>query len=367
MPEVTDWYLEMREMMYAEIDSLRDDEYRKKGGGFPQGANLSPFLSILSLNIRGQPTFARLLMYADDGIFYSDEPFTEEQVVEHFRALGQEVALDKSGWICQGGVATKDIKFLGMEYSYEHDEWSSNTRAGKRLIFDKFELIRALEERERLGRYKLPAHVAVPDFEGGDGWTSWGRYAGEYYLHNTLTGEGTTFPNRAWARQEKARLEEESGSTLYNWKIGRISPDGELLVSDIEASSSWEDVMKSRAMGLLQSRMFSGEWNQSVDQDFSLSAIGKSWVSVRGKKSIPLGVELDFANSTTYAFCDIVSLIKKSRRNRWAKNEYRRGRIDLDTLNALRRGLGLPPLAATLYRSIRVESAAAQPKAPESE
>lgn len=84
-------------MMYAEIDTLRDDEYRKKGGGFPQGANLSPFLSILSLNIREQPGFANLLMYADDGMFYSDEPFTEDDVVNHFRALGQEVALEKSG------------------------------------------------------------------------------------------------------------------------------------------------------------------------------------------------------------------------------------------------------------------------------
>jgi hypothetical protein len=36
-------------------------------------------------------------MYADDGIFYSDNEFTPEQVAAHFEELGLNVALEKSG------------------------------------------------------------------------------------------------------------------------------------------------------------------------------------------------------------------------------------------------------------------------------
>lgn len=49
--------------------------------GFPQGGNISPFLSVMQLAIKGSPKFADLLMYADDGLFYSDRKFTEEDVV----------------------------------------------------------------------------------------------------------------------------------------------------------------------------------------------------------------------------------------------------------------------------------------------
>jgi hypothetical protein len=65
--------------------------------GFPQGANIPPFLSILQLTMAGEPKFAQLVMYADDGLFYSDAPFTEQDVVDHFAGIGIEVSLEKSG------------------------------------------------------------------------------------------------------------------------------------------------------------------------------------------------------------------------------------------------------------------------------
>lgn len=48
--------------------------------GFPQGANVSPFLSIMQLSMFGSPPFADLLMYADDGLFSSDKKFSEGDV-----------------------------------------------------------------------------------------------------------------------------------------------------------------------------------------------------------------------------------------------------------------------------------------------
>lgn len=64
--------------------------------GFPQGANISPFLSILKLLEDGDPEFARLVMYADDGIFYSDKKFEVSDVEEFFLGNGIEIAPEKS-------------------------------------------------------------------------------------------------------------------------------------------------------------------------------------------------------------------------------------------------------------------------------
>jgi len=44
-------------------------------------------------------TFALLLMYADDGLFYGMKKFAAEQVVALFRGIGIDVNLEKSGWV----------------------------------------------------------------------------------------------------------------------------------------------------------------------------------------------------------------------------------------------------------------------------
>jgi len=41
--------------------------------------------------------FAQLLMYADDGLFYSDNQFTAEEVAQYFQAKGLTIAPEKSG------------------------------------------------------------------------------------------------------------------------------------------------------------------------------------------------------------------------------------------------------------------------------
>jgi hypothetical protein len=71
--------------------------------GFPQGANISPFLSILQLAMGATARFAKLIMYADDGLFYSDKPFTAEDVADHFQSLGVNVAPEKSGFVRKRG------------------------------------------------------------------------------------------------------------------------------------------------------------------------------------------------------------------------------------------------------------------------
>jgi hypothetical protein len=65
--------------------------------GFPQGANISPFLSIIQLAMRGTPKFADILMYADDGLIYAKKKFDAIQVQEFFKELGLNIAPEKSG------------------------------------------------------------------------------------------------------------------------------------------------------------------------------------------------------------------------------------------------------------------------------
>lgn len=65
--------------------------------GFPQGGNVSPFLSVMLLSSEPPPNFAGLLMYADDGLFYSNTKFSEADVVSWFNGFEIQVAPEKSG------------------------------------------------------------------------------------------------------------------------------------------------------------------------------------------------------------------------------------------------------------------------------
>jgi hypothetical protein len=65
--------------------------------GFPQGGNFSPFLSIMTFAQTIRLKFAKLLMFADDGLFYGSKKFVKSQVEDFFMELGHLVAPAKSG------------------------------------------------------------------------------------------------------------------------------------------------------------------------------------------------------------------------------------------------------------------------------
>nr|ABL63816.1 putative retron-type reverse transcriptase [Neurospora intermedia] len=115
--------------------------------GLPQGAAISPVLSLLALVDWRRKLLDQgigLLMYADDGILYSNEPFTE------FPPDGFEIAQEKSGWVKRNGSWEKDSqKFLGVRYHHKTDLISGETRSGKTLEIRKnpakcMELIRSI-------------------------------------------------------------------------------------------------------------------------------------------------------------------------------------------------------------------------------
>lgn len=140
--------------------------------GFPQGVNFSPFLSIISLVIGGDPKFATLLMYADDGLFYSQRKFSAKDVEGFFTGLGLSIQPAKSGWVRENYKWIKPLKFLGLVYKPETDELWSDTRSGVAMKFDKKDLVQAVES------------VPVPMPQ--DEYLSLGNPCMEYLLWNKL-------------------------------------------------------------------------------------------------------------------------------------------------------------------------------------
>lgn len=104
--------------------------------GLPQGLNTSPILSISTLIDWYKELKNRnieLLMYADDGLMYSNEPFDpyfDPLVIKHE---------DKSGWVKLDGTWQKELIYLGLKYNQTTDELEGNTRRGSRLKFGRLQ------------------------------------------------------------------------------------------------------------------------------------------------------------------------------------------------------------------------------------
>lgn len=114
----------------------------------PQGLNTSPTLSILTLEdwvekYRKRRVYS--VMYADDGILYSNRPF------KPFSQEGAEIHEEKSRWLKWNGKwRVESFKFLGITYLVKKGIIKGSTRNGSTLEFTEntkgvFDLIRFLK------------------------------------------------------------------------------------------------------------------------------------------------------------------------------------------------------------------------------
>lgn len=222
-----------------------------------------------------------------------------------------------------------------MEYDGALDELRASTRNGSTLKFDQQGLVRALDS----GEIPTPP-VDVPYFGKLDTYVLWAP-----------TGESVFCDTMSEARALRAEYEKDSPSCF--WRIGHVSADGLILSDNIDTKWSWDSLAKSKIFGMIQNRMYVGSWNTDVEQDFRLKYVSKSWVSKRGElPSVNEGVKMTFANSTSFAFHDVVSLIRNARNKEWAKSEYLAGRLSLEECNALRARFGYPPLKDSYMRKL---------------
>lgn len=67
------------------------------------------------------------------------------------------------------------------------------------------------------------------------------------------------------------------------------------------------------------------------------------------------GIKLDFANSTSVAFCDIICMYRVRQKCERAMHLYKKYLITLDELNAIRRSVGRPPIRGYYVKSLCVD------------
>lgn len=81
----------------------------------------------------------------------------------------------------------------------------------------------------------------------------------------------------------------------------------------------------------------------------------KSWLGKRGARVAGAARELlTFANSTSFAFNDVTSIIRRSRSNDRLKRMYVDGHLSLGELNARRKMIGFSPLSASYVYKYKI-------------
>jgi hypothetical protein len=143
--------------------------------------------------------------------------------IPQLKSNGIELHERKSGYVKVGGKWLKPLKFLGMEYDGNLDQFRAKTRNGATLILD--------EPRKDILRF-------------------------EHWLKTNL-------PNSQLGGSAKGMVTKLS------------------LEDNLNNHAKWSDLLNARFSGLMFSRMQMDDWNVSISQDFSLDgkAHPDSWLT----------------------------------------------------------------------------------------
>jgi len=134
-------YLELEQ--FTEQDRARGRDAWKNlgqpGKGVPQGLGTSPFLSTFMTDIYLHELRNNLIMYMDDGILFAKSPQEmtklREILIRKLGLLGLELAPEKSRYVKKSNKWIDSIRFLGLRYLPESDNFMSDTRSGTKVIF----------------------------------------------------------------------------------------------------------------------------------------------------------------------------------------------------------------------------------------
>lgn len=94
-------YLSARNLEGVNVEQLIRDTVLT---GFPQGASISAFLAVILTSMLRLPKGKRIVMYADDGIVYSNNPISAGPLVKRLEAIGVKINLEKSGHVRRRGT-----------------------------------------------------------------------------------------------------------------------------------------------------------------------------------------------------------------------------------------------------------------------
>jgi len=139
------YYYEAQEHMPHETFGQARDNVRGlalPNKGVPQGLGTSPFISTLMtdkyLYELGTDRQA-LIMYMDDGIMFASCKAEMELLIKRLKgllkAIGLDLAEEKSKYVKIDGIWKDSIRFLGLRYLPESDTFMSDTRSGTKVHF----------------------------------------------------------------------------------------------------------------------------------------------------------------------------------------------------------------------------------------
>jgi len=229
--------------------------------GVAQGAPTSPLLSILLLNhFMRQHSQYQCLMYADDGIFFSDHPIK----IKDFPELGIILNQDKSGYIKKDGVWIKPIKFLGLEFNGPLLQLHSRTRKGANISPSKM----------------INLYMKCYDY--------------------------------AQEQSDSMRAaEKEAAKDICSPYISSTPDIKSSMSRDKLTEQSWDKLLKSRLNGLLLSRMYQGSFNSiEVSQCFDLTFKPKSYLAyVKPKIN---DVNFTVFNSSTFSCHSLCEVFRRN-------------------------------------------------------
>lgn len=248
---------EFLQLQWAMFDSFKPAKIASQFEGVAQGANTSPILANLIMDIwvkHCKNEGHEIVAYADDSVVFSDHPIRTKAPAD----TGIVIHKDKTGYVKHAGNWVKPLKFLGLEF--DGKQFSAHTRKGSRLV---------LEDRMKL----------------------------LLELFNELH-------NRTGILNPDELLE------YINSKITTVGVSEKLQIK-----GTWEDYFKSRLIGFIQSRLYHGSWNlDNLEQDFNLKFVDGSWMSTRLSDKVS-----SIFDASSYASTSLLNILRYNQKLRKPK------------------------------------------------
>lgn len=276
--------------------------------GFPQGNPFSPILTSYALS---QSLFKlckpnELIMYADDGLLFNHTP---SEITEIFNSpllkeYGVILNPSKSFWVKQNNVWMENLKFLGLTYLFNSDELISSVRQLQDHLTTTNSVswlvlkLRTNDLLRRIAGYSELYSLKLRPFEQ--------TLLHEAYLHDELSDlisetQLTAPEHQFFIRQGINAAREWRWDSQYGWILVPIGETN---------TRKWEDFIKSKLSGFIQSRLYNQRWDLTeLAQDFSYKYSHNSW-SGRYNKHFGDGT-LTIFNSSSYACRSLLNMMRR--------------------------------------------------------
>lgn len=263
----------------------------REATGVAQGSPCSPFLFALCVNdyfFKHISTSAiKCLAYADDALFYGDIA-SEKEILKDSPSQGFKMNLEKSGWVKREGSWLKPLKFLGMSWFENLGQilWTSATRSGRKLIFDKHSLFSLALNREEGSltpqRYEettsLLAKLKASEIKSREKFDNWWK----------------SKSSAIFTVEQVVESLRENLTLSHNWRESTVNIEAKLATSGL--------------FGFVQSRMYQGVWNYDLKQNFTMrDIVPYSWAWFQNRRKTLFNIY----NSSSLATDDLLRYFHK--------------------------------------------------------